>query len=151
MRAFIKSVERRNATHKRHRRSQGGQRVYGLPKFLENIEIVCFERRFSKQNSVIRLKLNILAPSKFFATPPNFWAGYATDKRTVYKPSHPPTQKTQTNRMQKTPKSRRPHVIKMACKVHKRPTSLHCPYPWAPAEIFPEGATSRFCLSFSGC
>jgi len=31
------------------------------PKFLENIVILCFERRFSKQNSVFRLKLNILA------------------------------------------------------------------------------------------
>jgi len=40
------------------------------PKFLENIVILCFERRFSKQNSVIRLKSNILAPQ-------NFWAGYA--------------------------------------------------------------------------
>jgi len=31
-----------------------------LSKFLENIVILCFERRFSKQNSVIRLNLNIL-------------------------------------------------------------------------------------------
>jgi len=30
------------------------------PKFLENIVILFFERRFCKQNSVIRLKLNIL-------------------------------------------------------------------------------------------
>jgi len=30
------------------------------PKFVENIVILCFERRFSKQNSVIRLKLNSL-------------------------------------------------------------------------------------------
>jgi len=30
------------------------------PKFVENIVILCFDRRFSKQNSVIRLKLNIL-------------------------------------------------------------------------------------------
>jgi len=29
------------------------------PKFVENIVILCFERRFSKQNSVIHLKLNI--------------------------------------------------------------------------------------------
>ena len=36
-----------------------------------HIVILCFERRFSKQNSVIRLKSNILAPQ-------NFWAGYAT-------------------------------------------------------------------------
>ena len=41
------------------------------PKFLENIVILCFERRFSKQNSIIRLKWNILVP-------PNFWTGYAT-------------------------------------------------------------------------
>jgi len=40
-------------------------------KFLENIVILCFERLFSMQNSVIRLKSNILAPA-------NFWAGYAT-------------------------------------------------------------------------
>jgi len=59
-----------------HRRIQEGQRGYAPPKFLENIDILCIERRFSKQNSVIRLKSNILA-SKFFA-PPNFWAGYAT-------------------------------------------------------------------------
>jgi len=30
------------------------------PKVVENIAILCFERRFSKQTSVIRLKLNIL-------------------------------------------------------------------------------------------
>jgi len=30
------------------------------PKFVENIVILRFERRFSKQNHVIRLKLNIL-------------------------------------------------------------------------------------------
>jgi len=45
------------------------------PKYLENIVILCFERRFSKQNSVIRLKSNILVPPN---SPPNFWAGYAT-------------------------------------------------------------------------
>jgi len=41
------------------------------PKFLENIVILCFERRFSKQNRVIRLKSNILVPQKEFglATP----------------------------------------------------------------------------------
>jgi len=45
------------------RRSQGGgQRGHGPPKFLGNIVILCFGRRFSKQNSVIRLKSNILAP-----------------------------------------------------------------------------------------
>ena len=40
------------------------------PKFLESIVILCFGRRFSKQNSVIRLKSNILAPQIFeLATP----------------------------------------------------------------------------------
>jgi len=43
----------------------GGQRGHAPPKFLKNIVILCFERRFSKQNSVIRLKSNILAPPKF--------------------------------------------------------------------------------------
>ena len=58
-----------------HRRSQGDQRGHGPPKIFENIVILCFERRFSKQNSVIRLKSNILVPPN---SPPNFWAGYAT-------------------------------------------------------------------------
>jgi len=41
------------------------------PKFLENKVIFCFQRRFSKQNSVTRLKSNILPPKKNFglATP----------------------------------------------------------------------------------
>jgi len=40
------------------------------PKFSENIVILCFERHFSKQNSVIRLKSNILPPKIFgLATP----------------------------------------------------------------------------------
>jgi len=39
------------------------------PKFLEHIVILYFERRFSKQNSVIRLKSDILAPPNFFAHP----------------------------------------------------------------------------------
>ena len=39
-------------------------------KCLENIVILCFERRFSKQNSIIRLKSNILHPQIFrLATP----------------------------------------------------------------------------------
>ena len=49
----------------------GGVKGAMPPKFLENIVILCFERRFSKQNSVIRLKSDILHP-------PNFWTGYAT-------------------------------------------------------------------------
>ena len=47
------------------RRSQGGPKGPCTPKFLENIVILCFERRFSKQNSVIRLKSNILPPQFF--------------------------------------------------------------------------------------
>ena len=38
--------------------------------------ILCFERRFTKQNSVIRLKSKTLTP-QIFCPPPNFWAGYA--------------------------------------------------------------------------
>jgi len=41
-------------------------------KCLENIVILWFEKRFSKQNSVIRLKSNI--PPQFFAAHSNFWA-----------------------------------------------------------------------------
>jgi len=37
------------------------------PKFFENIVILCFESRLSKQNSVIRLESNILAPLNFSA------------------------------------------------------------------------------------
>jgi len=44
----------------KHKRSQGGVKGSMPPKCLEHIVILCFERRFSKQNSVIRLKLNIL-------------------------------------------------------------------------------------------
>jgi len=51
--------------HHSHRRRQGGQRDHP-PKFLENIVILCFERRFTKQNSVIRLKSSIFGPPKFF-------------------------------------------------------------------------------------
>ena len=52
-------------------RSQGGGKGAYPQTFLEKIVISCFERRFSKQNSVIRLKSNILAPQKIFvmATP----------------------------------------------------------------------------------
>jgi len=48
-----------------------GDKRYMPPKCSENIVILCFERRFSKQNSVIRLKSSILLP-------PNFRVGYAT-------------------------------------------------------------------------
>ena len=48
-----------------------GQRGHAPPKFLENIVIWCFERRFYKQNGVIHLKSNILAAPTFLA-PPKF-------------------------------------------------------------------------------
>jgi len=44
-----------------HSRSQGSH----APQILENVVILCFERCFSKQSSVIRLKSNNLAPPKF--------------------------------------------------------------------------------------
>jgi len=37
-----------------------------------------FQWHFTKQNGVIRLKSNILAPPKIFWPTPNFWDGYAT-------------------------------------------------------------------------
>jgi len=52
--------------------ARGGPKGPWLPrKFLENIVILCFKRRFSKQNSVIRLKSYTLAPTNFFG-PHNF-------------------------------------------------------------------------------
>jgi len=47
-------------------------------KYLERIVILCFERRYLQQNSVIRLKSNILVPTNFFTLPSNFWSVYAT-------------------------------------------------------------------------
>ena len=46
--------------------ARGGAKGPCPQKFLENIVILCFERRFSKQNNIILLKLNILLPPKFF-------------------------------------------------------------------------------------
>ena len=68
-RLFEHLCEGMDAEH--HRRSQGGQRGHGPPKFLENIVIFCFERCLSKQNNVIRLKSNILLPTQIsgMATP----------------------------------------------------------------------------------
>ena len=43
--------------------ARGGAKGALSPQFLENIAILCFERRFSKQNSVIRLKSSILPPT----------------------------------------------------------------------------------------
>jgi len=48
-------------------------KVANPPTFLECRVILCFERRFSKQNSVIRLKSNILAHPNFF---PPIFLGY---------------------------------------------------------------------------
>ena len=39
-----------------------GQKGHDPPKFLKNIIILCFERRFAKQNRVVRLKSYILPP-----------------------------------------------------------------------------------------
>ena len=49
--AFIKKCVNRNGCTDWHRRSQGMQRGHEPHKFLENIVILCFEGRFSKQNS----------------------------------------------------------------------------------------------------
>jgi len=50
--------------------ARGAKGAMALPKFLKNIVILCFENRFSKQNSVNRLKSNILPPKIFgLATP----------------------------------------------------------------------------------
>jgi len=64
--AFIKKSVNRNGCTAWHMRSQGGTKGAIAPKqFLENYVILSFEKRFSKQNSVICLKSNILAPPKF--------------------------------------------------------------------------------------
>jgi len=44
-------------------------------KFLEHIVLLCFERRFPKENSVIRLKSNILASTKCLG-----WQRYWSEK-----------------------------------------------------------------------
>jgi len=47
-----------------------GQSGHATPKFLENIVFLCFERRFPKQNSVIRLESEFGPPKNFgLATP----------------------------------------------------------------------------------
>jgi len=48
-----------------HRRSQSGVKGAIPLQLLEHLVISCFERRFSKQNSVIRQKSNILASPNF--------------------------------------------------------------------------------------
>jgi len=39
------------------------------PQIFRTYSHLCFERRYHKQNSVIRLKPNILYPTKFFDSP----------------------------------------------------------------------------------
>jgi len=66
---MIKSKRLRMATvndRLSHRRCQGGPKRPCPPKFLEYVVILCFQSRFSKQNSVIRLKSNIFSPKMFF-------------------------------------------------------------------------------------
>ena len=67
MQETIIAIQDRCSTQ--HRRSQGGLKVHVPPKFLEHIIILWLERRFPKQNSVIRLKSNILPTPNFFASP----------------------------------------------------------------------------------
>jgi len=51
-------------------RSQGGKGAMPPPKFLENMAILWFERRFSKQNRVIRLNSKFCPPQiSLLATP----------------------------------------------------------------------------------
>jgi len=44
----------------------GAKEAMAPQKLLENIATLCFERRFPKQNSVIRLKSNILPTPQIF-------------------------------------------------------------------------------------
>jgi len=53
------------------------------PKYLENIVILCFERRLSKQNSVIRVKSNILALPNFL--PPQIFVQATPLSETHYR------------------------------------------------------------------
>ena len=55
-----------NRTTGLHKRSQGWvQRATAPSKFSKHIVILCFERRYPKQNSGIYLKSDILAPPKY--------------------------------------------------------------------------------------
>jgi len=49
--------------------ASGGKGAMAPKKFLENIVILPFQRRFSKQNGDIRLKSNILPPQKILGWP----------------------------------------------------------------------------------
>jgi len=50
---------------------------HGPSKFLEYLVILCFNKQYLKQNTVVRLKLNILTHQKF-------WAGHATAHVSIY-------------------------------------------------------------------
>jgi len=65
-----------DSTVRRHRCSQGGQKDYGTPRFFENIVILCFEKRFSKQNSVNRLKSYILPTPQIFGLATPLYGGW---------------------------------------------------------------------------
>jgi len=58
--------------HPGYRRTQGALGDHGLPKFLEHIVILCFERRYPKQNRVFQPKIKYFGlPQTFLA--PQFW------------------------------------------------------------------------------
>jgi len=65
----------------KHRQSQWGLRG-AFPQFFT--VILCFEGRFSIENSVILLKSNILDPTQIFC-PPNFYVGYVTAEKQLPK------------------------------------------------------------------
>ena len=62
----LASVVQGDALNCNNRCRWGGAKGH-LLKLKKNIVVLCFERHFSKKNSVIRLQSNILAPPKIFA------------------------------------------------------------------------------------
>ena len=62
--------------------ARGAKGPCSPPKYLENIVILCFERRFSKQNSVIRPKSSIFRPQNFLA--PTIYLGWLRHCKKVY-------------------------------------------------------------------
>jgi len=54
------------------------------PKYLAYLVILCFERRYPKQNTVARLKSKILAPPKFFCPRKKLWAGYTAGQAGLF-------------------------------------------------------------------
>ena len=60
----------------RHRRSQGGVGGH-VPHISRTYSHLCFEKWYHKQTCVIRLKSNILAPTKIFVPPKRLdWLRY---------------------------------------------------------------------------